>query len=43
MFTHTNCEEVTQLPMDHNEVRTLMNVCTIKHMSSPNEVEQTRV
>jgi len=37
-----NREEVIELPMDHNGVP-LLHVCPIRHISSPNEVEETKV
>jgi len=35
-----NCEEVIQIPMDHNGIPSL-HVSPTRHIASPNEVEET--
>jgi len=42
MFIHTNREEVTQLPKDHNGVPQL-HVCPSRYIPSPNGVEEAKV
>jgi len=38
-FIHTNCEEVIDLPMDHNKVP-FPHVCPTRHILSPNELKK---
>jgi len=38
-FIHTNCEEVIDLPTDHNKVL-FPHVCPTRHMLSPNELKK---